>query len=72
MVAKEIGVNLNIKPVDLAAGEHMKPEFLKVRVGHVFVASLTFHVANHRLTRNTLFRPWSITQTIWFCPSPEP
>lgn len=30
MTAKAVGVELNIKLVDLNAGEHLKPEFLKV------------------------------------------
>ena len=30
MVAKEIGVELNLKDLDFTNGEHLKPEFLKV------------------------------------------
>lgn len=30
MVAKAVGVDLNLKPVDLFGGEHKSPEFLKV------------------------------------------
>lgn len=30
MTAKAVGVELNIKNVDLAAGEQFKPEFVKV------------------------------------------
>ena len=32
MVAKELGIELNVKPLDLLKGEHMSPEFLKVGV----------------------------------------
>ena len=35
MVAKELGLEFNIKNIDLAKGEHMAPEFLKVRVSFV-------------------------------------
>lgn len=34
MVAKAIGVNLNLKLVDLAQKEHFKPEFLKMNPQH--------------------------------------
>lgn len=30
MVAKAVGVDLNLKVLNLQAGEHLKPEFLKV------------------------------------------
>jgi len=30
MVCKEIGVDINVKPINLSKGEHMTPEFLKV------------------------------------------
>lgn len=30
LVAKALGVELDIKPLNLAAGEHLTPEFLKV------------------------------------------
>lgn len=30
MTAKAVGVDLNLKLTDLMAGDHMKPEFLKV------------------------------------------
>lgn len=30
MTAKALGVELNLKPVDLFSGEHLKPEYLKV------------------------------------------
>jgi hypothetical protein len=32
MTAKAVGVELNLKLTNLMAGEHMKPEFLKVRI----------------------------------------
>ena len=32
MVAKAIDLELNFKSVDLVAGEHLKPEFLKVNI----------------------------------------
>jgi glutathione S-transferase len=31
LVAKALNVNLNLKLVDLHHGEHLKPEYLKVR-----------------------------------------
>lgn len=31
MVAKAVGVELNCKYLDLMSGEHLKPEFIKVR-----------------------------------------
>lgn len=30
LTAKAIGLDFNLKPVDLNAGEHMKPEFMQV------------------------------------------
>lgn len=30
LIAKAVGVDLEIVPVNLAAGEHMTPEFIKV------------------------------------------
>lgn len=30
MLAKTLGIELNLKKVDLFAGDHMKPEFLQV------------------------------------------
>ena len=30
MTAKAVGVDLNLKPINLMAGEHMKPEFIAV------------------------------------------
>lgn len=30
MLAKTLGIELNLKVVDLFAGEHLKPEFVKV------------------------------------------
>lgn len=33
MTAKAVGVELNLKCVNLAIGEHLKPEFLKVIFG---------------------------------------
>lgn len=30
MLAKTLGIELNLKVVDLFAGEHLKPDFLKV------------------------------------------
>lgn len=30
MTAKAVGVELNLKLVDLMSGEHLKPEFIKV------------------------------------------
>jgi len=34
MTAKMVGVKLNLKTVDLMAGEHLKPEFLKLNPQH--------------------------------------
>jgi len=34
MTAKAVGVDLNLKLLDLMAGEHMKPEFLKLNPQH--------------------------------------
>jgi len=34
LIAKAIGVDLNIKIMDMAAGEHMKPEYLKMNPAH--------------------------------------
>lgn len=31
MTAKAVGVELNLKLVNLMSGEHLKPEFIKVR-----------------------------------------
>ncbi len=31
MTAKAVGVELNLKPVDLFTGEHLEPEYLKVK-----------------------------------------
>jgi len=30
LVLKEIGVDINVKPIDVSKGENMTPEFLKV------------------------------------------
>lgn len=30
LAAKAVGIELNLKPLDLMKGEHLKPEFLKV------------------------------------------
>jgi len=38
LVAKAIGVDLNIKPVNLFTGEHMKPWFLKINPQHTVPA----------------------------------
>lgn len=34
LTAKAIGVDLNLKPIDVAAGEHMKPEFVALNPQH--------------------------------------
>lgn len=34
MFAKALGVKLNLKPLDLFAGEHLKPEFVQVNPQH--------------------------------------
>lgn len=31
LAAKAVGVELNLKPLDLMKGEHLAPEFVKVR-----------------------------------------
>lgn len=36
LAAAAIGVDINLKNVDLLNGEHMKPEFLKVTFNGVF------------------------------------
>lgn len=30
LAAKAVGIELNLKPLDLMKGEHLKPEFVKV------------------------------------------
>jgi len=37
LTAKALGLELNLKPLDLHHGEHLKPEFVKVRNRHVCV-----------------------------------
>lgn len=32
LAAKSLGVEVNVKHIGFAAGEHLKPEFLKVRI----------------------------------------
>lgn len=39
LAAKAVGVDLNLKTVDLMKGEHLTPEFLKVIFINVFKAS---------------------------------
>lgn len=34
MTAKVVGVELNLKPLDLMAGEQMKPEFMAINPQH--------------------------------------
>ncbi|XP_055296431.1 glutathione S-transferase 1-1-like [Sitodiplosis mosellana] len=34
MTAKAVGVDLNLKPINLAAGEHLNPEFIKINPQH--------------------------------------
>ncbi|KMQ84643.1 glutathione s-transferase, partial [Lasius niger] len=34
LTAAAVGVDLNLKPLDLTAGEHLKPEFLKMNPQH--------------------------------------
>ena len=34
MTAKVVGVELNMKPLDLMAGEQMKPEFVAINPQH--------------------------------------
>lgn len=45
MAAKAVGVDLNLKLVDLMAGEQLKPEFLKV----------SFFCKTHLLYRHKVF-----------------
>lgn len=40
MTAKAVGVDLNLHLVDLMAGDHLKPEFVKV-IFHSHIASIT-------------------------------
>lgn len=35
MTAKALGVDLNLKCIDLGTGDHMKPEYLKVRLNSI-------------------------------------
>lgn len=37
MTAKAVGVELNLKHTDLLSGEHLKPEFLKVKIYFFFI-----------------------------------
>lgn len=37
LVAAALGVKLNLKPCDLMKGEHLKPEYLKVRKKLLFL-----------------------------------
>lgn len=39
MTAKAVGVDLNLKLTNLMAGEHLKPEFLKVSCVELFYQS---------------------------------
>lgn len=52
LTAKALGLELNLKTLDLHHGEHMKPEFLKVsfRYGCFItycIASLTLYITNY-------------------------
>lgn len=52
MTAKAVGVDLNLKLTNLMAGEHLKPEFLKVSCVELFYQSWTIiyaAVACHEL-----------------------
>lgn len=53
MLAKTIGIELNLKKVDLFAGEHMKPEFLKVSE-----VSALWHL---QLSSSDCDKKWEIT-----------
>lgn len=35
LTAKALGLELDIKPINLIAGDHLKPEFVKVSRGYV-------------------------------------
>jgi len=37
LTAAAVGVDLNMKNVDLSAGEHLKPEFIKVTYNKIFL-----------------------------------
>lgn len=37
LTAKALGLDLDIKPINLIAGDHLKPEFVKVGRGYVGV-----------------------------------
>nr|ASK05282.1 glutathione S-transferase delta 2 [Bradysia odoriphaga] len=41
MTAKAVGVELNLKPVDLFTGEHLKPEYLKLNPQHAVPTLVT-------------------------------
>lgn len=43
MTAKAVGVELNLKPVDLFTGEHLKPEYLKVETRITFTPNCDDH-----------------------------
>lgn len=47
MLAKEIGVELELRNLDIFAGDNMKPEFLEVGVSHLSL--LTRELAYRRL-----------------------
>lgn len=51
LTAKALGLELNLKTLDLHHGEHMKPEFLKVSFRTVVllhcIASLTLYINNY-------------------------
>ena len=36
LLSKEIGVDLNVKPIDFSKGEHLTPEFVKVSLAWNF------------------------------------
>lgn len=44
LMAKAVGVDLNLKKIDILAGEHMKPEFLAINPQHTIPTLVDGHV----------------------------
>lgn len=59
LAAKAVGVDLNLKLTDLMAGEHLKPEFVKVRIFLISAWSILrlCYFPQCRAAGNAAFRP---------------